>query len=202
MIVYGTRTKQLAKEVLLDKCTNCGTQNSIEFYIFQKYAHVFWIPFFPVGKTAVSQCDHCKQVLKLKEMPSSLKATYENLKAQTKTPIWTFSGLALVAILISIGVVTAQRDDAKNAKLILSPQNGDVFEVKTEDNQYTLYKVDNVKEDSVFLRINEYETNKLSGLNDLKRKGDKAYSEETFQVSKSELKEMLSKGEIMDIERK
>ena len=135
-------------------------------------------------------------------MPSSVKSSYDNLKLQTKTPIWTFSGLALVAILISIGVVSAQKNDAKNAQLILSPQSGDVFEVKTKDNQYTLFKVDNVKGDSIFLRVNEYETNKLSGLNDLKRKGDMAYSEETFSFLKSELKEMLSKGEIIDIERK
>lgn len=202
MIVYGSKAKQLAKEIIIEKCPNCGKQNSTELYIFQRYAHVFWIPFFPMGKTAVSQCDHCKQVFKLKEMPSSVKSSYENLKLQTKTPIWTFSGLALVAILISIGVVSAQKNDEKNAKLILSPQSGDVFEVKTEDNQYTLFKVDNVKGDSIFLRVNEYETNKISGLNDLKRKGDKAYSEETFPVLKSELKEMLGKGEIIDIERK
>jgi hypothetical protein len=202
MIVYGSRTKQLAKEILIDKCPNCGRQNSTELYVFQKYAHIFWIPFFPTGKTAVTQCDHCKQVLKPKEMPSSIKLAYENVKSQTKTPVWTFSGLVILAILVSIGVVSAQQNDKKNALLILSPQSGDVFEVKTEDRQYTLFKVDDVKEDSIFLRINQYQTNKISGLSDLKRKGDGGYSEETFVFLKSELKEMLSKGEIIDIDRK
>ena len=131
MIVYGSKSKELAKEILTDKCQNCGTQNCIDMHVFQKYAHIFWIPFFPMGKTGVSQCDHCKQVLKLKEMPATLTASYNNLKAQTKTPIWMFSGLALVAVLITIGVISDKKKDEKNAQLILTPQKGDIFEIKT-----------------------------------------------------------------------
>ena len=199
MIVYGSRNKELLKEHLSDKCPNCGTQNSIDLQVFQKYAHVFWIPFFPMGKTGISQCDHCKQVLKLKEMPSSLTTAYENMKAQTKTPIWTFAGLGLVAVLITIGVISDQRKGEKNAQLILTPKAGDIFEVKTEDNQFTLYKVYQVEGDSVFIQTSNYEVNKVTGLANLKKKD---YSSETYGFSKSELKEMLSKGEILDIDRK
>jgi len=202
MIIYGSKSKELAKDILTDKCPNCGTQNSIDMHVFQKYAHVFWIPFFPMGKTGVSQCDHCKQVLKLKEMSSSLKISYDNLKAQTKVPIWMFSGLVLVAALIAFGVISDKKKDEKNAKLILTPQSGDIFEIKTNDNQYTLYKIAQVQGDSVFVRINNYETNKATGIDDLKRKGDNVYSEEVFGLSKAELKQMLDKGEILDIERK
>ena len=202
MIIYGSKSKELAKEILTDKCQNCGTQNWIDMHVFQKYAHVFWIPFFPMGKTGVSQCDHCKQVLKLKEMPASLTASYDNLKSQTKTPIWMFSGLALVAVLITIGVINDKKKDEKNAQLILTPQNGDIFEIKTKDNQYTLYKIDQIQGDSVFVRVNNYETNKATGIDDLKKKGDNAYSEEVLGLSKSELKVMLDKGEIIDVDRK
>ena len=199
MIIYGTKTKELAKEHLIDKCPNCGTQNSIDMHVFQKYAHVFWIPFFPVGKTGVSQCDHCKQVLKLKEMPSSLRTAYDNLKVQTKTPIWTFAGLALVAALITIIIISDKKKAEKNAQLILTPQTGDIFEIKTKDNQYTLYKVYQVEGDSVFVQVNNYETNKITGLDDLKKKD---YSEDVLGFSKTELKQMLEKGEIIDIDRK
>jgi len=201
MLIYGTRSKQLAKEILIEKCQNCGKQNNIEMHVFQKYAHVFWIPFFPMGKTGVSQCDHCKQVLKLKEMPPSVKASYDNLKAQTKAPVWMFSGLALLAVLITIVVISDRKNDEKNAKLVLAPQKGDIFEIKTKDDQYTLYKVDQVNGDSVFVRVNNYETNKATGLAELKRKGDNDYTEEVLPLAKTELKEMLDKGEIIDIER-
>lgn len=202
MIVYGTKGTQIAKELLVDKCPNCGTQNSVELYIFQKYAHVFWIPFFPIGKTAVSQCGHCKQALKLKEMPPVLQDDYQRMKQQSKTPVWTFSGLALVVLLIVIGVVTSRNNDARNAKLIAAPQTGDVYEVKTPENQYTLYKVASVTGDSVFVRMHQYETNGSSGLTELKNRGDAAYSEEVTAFLKSELKEMLDKGGIVDVDRK
>ena len=202
MIIYGSKSKQLAKEVLMDKCPNCGQQHSIDMHVFQKYAHVFWIPFFAMGKTGVSQCDHCKQVLKLKEMPESLKSSYETIKAQTKTPIWMFSGLALVAVLITAGVISSRENDKLNKQYIAAPVVGDIFEIKNSGDQYTLYKVEAVRGDSVFVSMNEYLTNKSSGLADLKKKGDASFSEEVMGYSKSELKKMLDSGEIMDIDRK
>jgi hypothetical protein len=201
MVIYGTRNKELAKEILLEKCPHCGKQNSIDLHVFQKYAHVFWIPCFPIGKTGVSQCDHCKQVLQLKEMPPSIKASYDHLKAQTKAPIWMFSGLVVIAVLIALVVISDKKKDEKNAKLILAPQPGDIFEIKTKDNQYTLYKVAQVTGDSVFVRVNNFETNKATGLNGMKRKGDKEYSEDVLPLSKADLKEMLDDGEIIDIDR-
>jgi zinc-ribbon family len=203
MIIYGSRSKQLAKEILIDKCQHCGSQNSIDMHVFQKYAHVFWIPFFPVGKTGVSQCDHCKQVLKLNEMPSSLRDSYDNLKKQAKTPVWMYAGLALIAVIIIVSIINGKEKDAKNAKLILAPQRGDVFEIKTKSNQYTLYKVDEVRGDSVFVLMNNFESNMSSGLSELKGKGDVSYTTDmVLPLTKAELKQMLDKGEIMDIDRK
>ena len=202
MIIYGSKAKELAKEFIPDKCLHCGTQNSIDLHVFQKYAHIFWIPFFPLSKTGVSQCDHCKQVLKLKEMPESLRTTYENLKARTKTPVWMFSGIALIALLITVGVISDKNRDEKNSKIILAPQAGDIFEIKTGARQYTLYKVEKVSGDSVFIRANNYETNKASGINELKQKGNDAYSEDIYGFSKTELIQMLEKGEIINIDRK
>ena len=202
MLIYGTKSKQLTKEVLIDKCQSCGKQHSIDMHVFQKYAHVFWIPFFPLGKTGVSQCDHCKQVLKLKEMPDSLRSSYETLKAQTKTPVWMFSGIALIAVLITVGVISSRENDKLNQQYIAAPIIGDLFEVKSRGDQYTLYKVEQVRGDSVFVSMNEYLANKPSGLKDLKSKGDASFSEEVVGYSKAELKKMLDSGEIMDIDRK
>lgn len=202
MIIYGSKNKELAKEIVTDKCENCGKQNSIDLHLFQKYAHVFWIPFFPTGKTGVSQCDHCKQVLKLKEMPASIRLNYDNLKAQTKTPIWMYSGLGVVFFFITVIIFSGIENDKKNKQLILTPQHGDIFEIKTKDNQYTLYKIAEVQSDSVFVRVNNYETNKATGLGELKSKGEETYSDGVFGFSKAELKVMLNKGEIINIIRR
>ncbi len=202
MIIYGSRNTQLKAAVVADKCPNCGTQNCIDMHVFQKYAHIYWIPLFPMSKTGVSQCDHCKQTLTLQEMSMPLAQSYEQLASETKTPIWTFAGAVFIVGCIIFGVISARNNDEKNAKLILAPQHGDVFEVKTKENQYTLYKVEQVQGDSVFVRLNDYETNTSSGLDDVKSKGDQAYSEDVFGFSKSEIKAMLDKGEIMNVDRK
>ncbi|MFT3935874.1 MAG: hypothetical protein QM726_19755 [Chitinophagaceae bacterium] len=202
MIIYGSRGTELAKEYVTAKCPNCNATASIEMHIFQKYAHVFWIPMFPIGKTGVSQCNTCMQVLKPKQMQPSLRESYDNLKAQTKIPIWTFSGIAVIAVLITLGVISDRKKDARNAQLILHPQAGDIFEVRTENNQFTLYKVERTKDDSVFVLLGNYETNKITGLADLKRKGADAYSQEILPLTKTSLRQMLANGEIIDIERK
>lgn len=199
MIIYGSRNIELAKEHILDKCPHCGTSNSIDMHVFQKYAHVFWIPFFPMGKTGVSQCDHCKQILKVKEMPDSLRQSYENLKTSSKTPVWTFAGIALVVGLITLGIISDKKNDEKNAQLITAPQTGDIFEIKIKERQYTVYKVKEVSKDSVYLLVNNYEVNKRSGIDELKSKD---YATDVYALSKGELKKMFDSGEIIDIERK
>ncbi|MEO7309166.1 MAG: hypothetical protein ABIX01_02120 [Chitinophagaceae bacterium] len=201
MIFYGTKRKQIGKEFITEKCPNCGAQTSIDMHVFQKYAHVYWLPFFPINKTGVSQCASCKQILEVKQMPPSIKAFYDELKAKSKTPIWTFSGLALLAVIIVIAVISGKQNDEKNAKLIAAPIKGDIYEVKTDAGQYTLYLVDEVLGDSIFLRTNNYETNKSSGISDLKRKGMTAYSEDTYAFSKGEIKAKFDKKEIFDVDR-
>ncbi len=201
MIIYGTNSKQLAKETLFEKCPNCGAQHSVELFVFQKYAHVFWIPFFPLNKYGATQCNQCKQVLNKTKWPSYWQAQYDTLKAQTHTPIWTFVGVALIGVLITWIIIDDKRNEERNARLILSPEKGDILEIKTSEDQYTLYKIDKVEGDSVFLLINSYETNMPSGLDDLKRKGENAYSEFILPVLKSELRNMLGKGEILNIDR-
>jgi hypothetical protein len=106
MIIYGTKAHLLVTEGVAEQCAHCYSNNAIQMSVFQRYAHVFWIPFFPVNKTGVSQCIHCKQALRLKEMPAALRLSFDNLKLRTKTPYWTFSGLALIALFALIDLFT------------------------------------------------------------------------------------------------
>jgi hypothetical protein len=200
MIIYGTKATLIGKETQFEKCTNCGAQNNVELHMFQRYAHIFWIPFFPIGKTGVSQCGQCKQVLKLKEMPDNLRDAYDRLKKQSKAPVWTFSGLALIVVLIGIGIVSSRQEDARNAKLIADPRKGDVYEVGLSPSSYTLYKVDEIVGDTVYIVQNLYTTNMSTGLGELK---SKPYAEdEVVPYSKAELKELFENDKIRDVDRK
>ena len=117
-------------------------------------------------------------------------------------PLWTFSGLALVALAITWGAISSQQKKAENEKNISAVQKDDIYEIKKGYKQYTLYKVERVSADTVFMLVHQYETNKVSGLTDLKSQGDKGYAEGSIPFVKSELKAMLDKGEIVDIEKK
>ncbi|MFT4024128.1 MAG: hypothetical protein QM664_10140 [Flavihumibacter sp.] len=198
MIFYGWRSTEIAADTTFEKCESCGTQNGVNIHILSRYAHIFWIPVFPFAKTAVSQCAHCKQVLSQKEMPQPLTIAAQNLKAAAKTPWWTFSGLGVIALLITMGMYKSGENQKKNALYIQQPRAGDIYEVKTKDNQYTLYRIDQVLGDSVFFEYNSYYVNKSSALYKLK---EKEFSDEIVGYSQEELKTMLSHGEIIDIDR-
>jgi hypothetical protein len=202
MVVFGSKATEVATEIVQDKCSNCGTQNSVRMTVFQKYAHVFWIPFFPIGKTGLTQCSHCKQVLEKKEFPVYLRSSYEILKQKGKTPVWTFSGIILLFVFFILGGIVSKQREEKNLILISSPQAGDIYEIKIDYKQYTLNKVEKIDGDTVFVILNEYETNKRRGLSDFKIRRDESFSGVTFPILKTDLKMMLDEGEIMDIERK
>ncbi len=201
MIIYGIRSKQVVRETLIDKCPNCSTPYSVDLNIVQRYFHVFWIPFFPVGKSAASQCNYCKQVLKKNEMPAAFLASYQNLKSNAKTPIWMFSGIALLTILVATLIIGIRNDHERNKKYITNPKPGDVLEIRLNYGHYTLYKIDKVTQDSVYVLISAYESNKISGLRKVKQKGKSAYSEELTGLSRNDLKSMLDKDEIIGVER-
>ena len=121
MIIYGTKAKQLATENIIDRCPKCSSQNTLSMYVYQQYAHVFWIPFFPIRKVGAVACSHCKGVLNHKELPENLKDSYRTVRSQVKTPPWMFAGLALLAVFISAVIVSVKQDDARNAAYLSAP---------------------------------------------------------------------------------
>ncbi|MGY4536611.1 phage FluMu protein Com [Mucilaginibacter sp. UYNi724] len=199
MIIYGTRSKIIKTEYIAEPCPNCNTLNSMQMNIAQKWAHIFWIPFFPIGKTGVSQCTHCQQVLALKNMTPMLKLSYENMRSDTKIPLWTFSGIAVI-IAISIFVVIHEKQNADRiTKMIPTLQKNDVLHLKLANNAYSLSKVTGIHGDSVFFVNNKFQTDVETGLDDLKNK--KYDTEERF-FTISEIKDLYKKDELLDIDRK
>jgi hypothetical protein len=44
MIIFGSKATQVASETVNEKCASCGTPNSIQMTVFQKYAMFFGYP--------------------------------------------------------------------------------------------------------------------------------------------------------------
>ncbi|TFF39271.1 zinc ribbon domain-containing protein [Mucilaginibacter psychrotolerans] len=199
MIIYGTTAKALTTEQVVDACPNCNSRNTVHISVLQQWAHIFWIPLFPIGKTGVSQCTHCKQVLKLKEMPAGLRLSYDNIKAQTKTPVWTFAGLLLIAVVAVAITVNQQQKSQKVTQMIPSLKKGDIIHIRLSDTAFTVAKVNRVKGDSVFLLDSKYQIN--HGYMDISDLESKEFETQEEAVSVADLKAMDKKEEIIDIKR-
>lgn len=117
---------------------------------------------------------------------------------KSKTRLLTISGLIILGILGIGGVLASRYHDKKNAQLVLQPQAGDIYEMATENDHYTLLKVGRVQGDSVFVHINEYEANKKSGLSQLR---GEPFSPEEIAFTKQTIRVMLKEGKILDVDR-
>jgi len=112
-----------------------------------------------------------------------------------------FAGLALVLVLITVGVVSAKQDDARNAGYLAAPQDGDIYELKTPESHYALMVVEQIKGDSAYVRLSDYEVDKKVSIGKLQSMNKGKFSEDLFVFSKADLKQMWDKGEIVDAKR-
>lgn len=88
-------------------CGYCGTLNSLLLTIYSRYLHVFWIPVIPLGKSSVSQCEHCQQVLKEAQMPAAYRQEAATLKQQAKLPVSNYLVLALLGAVVAFSFVAS-----------------------------------------------------------------------------------------------
>lgn len=102
MIIFG-RSKEYvrhAEHVHGSECPYCHQQNSMSAQVLMRYAHVWYIPFFPAGKRVIVACAHCKAAYDAKQLPPHIEQQCSDIKNNTKYPLkyWTWS-LLIVAVL-------------------------------------------------------------------------------------------------------
>ena len=106
-ILFGLREKEIkVPQNQKQICPNCGEQ-SVLFFFFIKYVHIFWVPAFPYGKHIVSHCEKCESTFENKYIPEPLQMELDLLRPLFKTPIYIFSAtfliIALLLYLIIVG---------------------------------------------------------------------------------------------------
>lgn len=200
MIIYGSNSKNLRSANPKNlKCPNCAAEGSTSINILNHYAHVFWVPLFPLGRKMVSQCDNCQHVLKRKQMPADFDMDARTLMAETRIPLWSFSGLALLAVFALWIVYSGNQKEKATAEYFAAPIENDVYNITTEGGNYSTMKLIAVDADSVTVTFNLYEIDKRSKVDEL----DKAenYEEEYYRIARSLLVEMYEAKEIFSISR-
>ncbi|WP_298479207.1 zinc-ribbon domain-containing protein [uncultured Maribacter sp.] len=201
MIIFGKRTAYIGSKTSSNNiiCTHCETKGEIIYSVFRSHAHIFWIPVFPIGKRAVSECQHCKKTLSFKEMSPEMKKECNTVKNEIKGPIWQFSGLFIFALLIVFAGFAGKKDKENEAQYLSSPLAGDIYDYKTENSQYSTMRIIHVSADSVYVQLNDFEIGRSSKIYKIDK--EENYSKKAYGYSKDEIKTMYDQRIIIDIDR-
>lgn len=201
MIVYGWRSSGIKEEDRpAVKCTNCEETGGITFARFVNYFHIFWIPLFPFKTNGVGLCTKCETEFTPKRMDARLREEYERFKSGTSVPLWSFVGLALIAVLIAGITIAGVVSDQKTAAIVEAPQVGDVFHYKDIEG-FSTFKVTGLLGDTLaVVSYNTYATNRKSGISEIDISSN--YSDTAqWIIPFSELKAMLDEEKIIDAKR-
>ena len=111
MIIFGSKTSNIGNFVIPNsKCEYCEKEGTQRITVFGNYVHIFWVPFFPIGRDVFAECTHCKRTLEQKEFSPKLNQQYLDNKINFKRPFWHWFGLGLVGFFIAfvflIGLTT------------------------------------------------------------------------------------------------
>ncbi|RIV35986.1 zinc-ribbon domain-containing protein [Flagellimonas lutimaris] len=107
MIIFGLRSSKIGGFPLQGvNCDYCNTKTGQSLLVFGKYAHIFWIPLFPIGKRVFSECMHCKKTSNRKEFTAAQEQGYQEHKHQAKTPLWHWAWIIvfLIAVIAIVGL--------------------------------------------------------------------------------------------------
>lgn len=190
MIIFGTIAKILnSKEMLSYDCENCNSKGTVTFLFLARYFHIFWIPIFPTSKKGMSQCSHCKQVLYANEMSPKMKQDYFMASAKAKRPITHYFGLFVIGLLFCMIIFTVYQNSVNETEYLANPKVDDLYKIEKNDT-YTLYKVYEVKGDTLIFKTHSMSTKKYSGLSDLLKKYKNDYADATIKFTKDQIKSM------------
>ena len=199
MIVYGTNAAHVKSDrSTVPTCPNCEENGSLVSSVFSKHAYLYWIPMFPIGMTGGTQCEKCGHTMEGAGMTPEVKEAFDDFKKGAKPKIWQFSGLAIIAALIIWFNISSSQDKKNELAVLADPMKGDVYDYKT-DSGYSTMIVRARMGDSIYVSINEYETDQKSGVSEIDTK--EYYSKDQFGVHKSRIEEMYEEGTIFGVNR-
>jgi hypothetical protein len=175
-IVFGVKHFKLKSYSLKELGLSEEEDNIIKIELRQKYFHLYWIPFFPTGKTWVVRKDN-----QLYDLPLKYKLALAKKEIKHRTPFYTFALPLLLILGFTIYLIGEKIDryaSKKRAqerfklelvdlnKKITNPTTNDFYELKGIKKYLadTYVKVHAISSDSVQLHFPETKPSWYSSL--------------------------------------
>ncbi len=204
MIVYGKNAKKIKEgKVRNIDCPHCTTNTTMNYSVFSSYAHIFWIPFFPYGRTTILECDSCKATYDLINLSDTIK---EKLKKEqernpAKTPLTQYSFVGVIAVVFAIVAYMGKKDSDNTKVFAKDPKVGDILYETTASGAFSTSKITRVTQDSVYILENNMEIERKSDVSGVADK-EENYTM-PYQLSRKQVLDFVKKGDtIYKIERK
>jgi zinc-ribbon family len=205
LIIFGSKGRVIGQEpVRKHTCENCGKQGDSVMVVTARYFHIYWIPFFPIGKQTVCVCGNCKALKEQNEMSNALTERIQDIKNSVKIPIHHWSGLIIIGLISLNGFCApffessprlSENHGASSIEFVvpsvtedLSFAEGNTFVFKIKKD-YSLRKISRIEGDSVFFLSQRIVS---SDVNIAKRYNiPDYYIDKNFGLKISEFKDMM-----------
>lgn len=212
MIIYGTRTKVVQGPVTQGQtCPHCGEGQQVAFGAI-RYAHIFWIPVFPLSKKAGIECTHCKHAALDDELPDLIRDQIKASVFSVGRLLPMFTGSALLAVLFGFLYFNAQQDEQLEYAYVQEPVVNDlyimdfteVFEEADPEYKFGVMRVVSVDDSDVEVSVSNYSYDR-SYIKAVDLRNDMAsadfFAEETLFIDRESLLSLQEDGTIRDVRR-
>lgn len=199
MLIGGNKTTKTLYKKINGNCPNCNNQ-TLGIQVYQKYGHLFWIPFVPMYKIGMLHCSHCKLALGKKEIPAEYVEVFEKTKNDAPIPKWNFIGLFMFIVLIVLFKIFSSNADKEQKEFFKNPKVGDYYNGKLlYDDAYVVYKLVSLKKNEYKLLISNYQSESLMGLTSIKHKN--SYSTDTIITDEQGFQNLINQGMLISVMR-
>jgi hypothetical protein len=206
MIIFGTKVKSIKKGILKNiLCQYCDKEYEMEYDFQQKYFHLYYLPFFPLKKKLSVCCENCYSVFEGKHINQAIQVKLNRVTERypVKTPIWTFSGIILLTLLVTWAIWQSNRHGVDEANFIKNPKKGDIYFVEHSPKEYTTiystWRVDKVDDQNVYFTYNDTSVTKYTKVFSIL--SDKRYTTKKGILSRQKIEELFKKDSIISITR-
>jgi len=189
MIVWGSKFKIIDRKLVEDKCSHCD-HNGLVQCTTQKFFTFFFIPTLPLKKYASYVCPNCAT----EYHPDAVAVNTVTKSTAAKTPLWGYSGLIIILLLMMFGGFMEYRENQLLAEYLESPKAGDMIVTKIADEKDTPYvfmKIKIVDGDKITLVHSKH---MFSSQSQARKKAhaakEDAFSEESMLVTKEDFQKM------------